>query len=131
MPGDPLAFIWQPIFPATFREADTYPHDAQPDYFRIADQPEILSSVLHKPRKYRIEPNPIPSRISGMIFSLNLSIRRSDSITQPRESGLICLRPTTSADKITAFPRKSVRSRIAPTTTAVISVRTPSIVRLP
>jgi hypothetical protein len=22
MPGDPLAFIWQPIFPATFREGD-------------------------------------------------------------------------------------------------------------
>jgi hypothetical protein len=38
----------------------------------LLDRSDILPSVLHKPRKYRIEPNPIPSRINGMIFSLNL-----------------------------------------------------------
>src|SRR5258708_36556459 len=63
--------------------ADPYPPDAQPCCLRIADQSGILPSVLHKSRKCRIKPNPPPSRISGMIFSLNLLSRRSDTITQP------------------------------------------------
>ncbi len=54
------------------RLPDPYPPDAQPCCLRIADQSGILPSVLHKSRKCRIKPNPTPSRISGMIFSLNL-----------------------------------------------------------
>ena len=96
-------------------------HAASP---RMTEQPETLTSVLHKPRKYRIEPNPMPSRISGMILSLNPWSRSSDSITPAREIALSCFRPTTPAGKIAAFPRKSVRSTMAPTTTAEINSRT-------
>jgi hypothetical protein len=65
-----------------------------------------------------------------MTFNLNLWSRKSDSKAQTREIASSCLRPTTPDGKITAFPRKSVRSRIAPTTTAVISSRTPPIMGL-
>ena len=70
------------------------------------------------------------SRIRGITFSLNLWSSRSDNIAQPREIALSCLRDTTPDGKITAFPKKSVRSRIAPTTTAVISPKTASIMGL-
>ena len=76
---------------------------------RITEQPEPFVYFFHQPRKYRIEPNPIPSKISGMILSLNLWSRRSDSIAQAKEIALSCFRPTTPDGKITAFPRKSVR----------------------
>ena len=69
----------------------------------------------------------MPSRIRGITFSLNLWSRRSDNITPLKEITLSCLRPATPDGKITAFPRNSVRSKIAPTTTAVIRSRTPPI----
>src|ERR1700685_3483829 len=92
--------------------------------------PGISSYGRHKPRKYRIEPNPMPSRIRGITFSLNPWSRRSDTITPLKEITLSCLRPATPDGKITAFPRNSVRSKIAPTTTAVIRSRTPPIIGL-
>src|SRR6267378_5359126 len=84
----------------------------------------------HRPRKFQIKPNPIPRRIRGMIFNLSRWSRKSDSKAQTSEIASSCLKPTTPDGKITAFPRKSVRSRIAPTTTAMISSRTPAIMGL-
>src|SRR6266403_3292554 len=52
---------------------------------QIADHPGIPSNRRQKPRKYRIKPNPIPSRIRGITFSLNLWSRRSDNITPLKE----------------------------------------------
>src|ERR1700758_2137225 len=56
--------------------------------------------------------------------------QEDDNITPLKEITLSCLRPVVPDGKITVFPRNSVRSKIAPTTTAVISSRTPPILGL-
>jgi hypothetical protein len=63
------------------------------DCFRITSRPEvkfpncrrlrISSNRRQMPRKYRIEANPMPSRIRGITFSLNLWSRRSDNPPRP------------------------------------------------